>query len=196
MGTIIAVDRVPISCAGIGALLAGAHEVTARTPSDMAWLDGDPPEGVVIVVREPSTVPLITKIAKAFPDAAILALLADPVTEGYAEVLQAGATGVAALDASADDVLDVLAHAMRGLAVLPTEVVGALATRAGSPPTLDDEQRAWLQQLARGVTIAELSRIAGYSERSMYRLLAAMYTRLGANNRAEAVAAASRRGLV
>ena len=37
----------------------------------------------------------------------------------------------------------------------------------------------WLQQLAKGIPVAQLADRAGYSERAMYRLLRGLYTKTG-----------------
>jgi DNA-binding NarL/FixJ family response regulator len=48
----------------------------------------------------------------------------------------------------------------------------------------------------RGGTVQDLAGQAGYSERALYRLLHALYSRMGVSNRTEAILQASRRGLL
>ena len=55
---------------------------------------------------------------------------------------------------------------------------------------------AWLRALADGVTVASLARASGYSQREMYRLLSALYARLGVDSRTEALLRADRAGLL
>ena len=55
---------------------------------------------------------------------------------------------------------------------------------------------AWLRALADGVTVSSLARASGYSQREMYRLLAALYARLGADSRTDALLRADRAGLL
>jgi DNA-binding CsgD family transcriptional regulator len=50
--------------------------------------------------------------------------------------------------------------------------------------------------LAGGSTVAELARIAGYSERMMFRLLRALYRKLSAQNRTEALMYAQGHGWI
>lgn len=54
----------------------------------------------------------------------------------------------------------------------------------------------WLQQLARGITVADLAERAGYSERMMFRLLRTLYAELHASHRTEALIRARDRGWV
>jgi DNA-binding CsgD family transcriptional regulator len=51
-----------------------------------------------------------------------------------------------------------------------------------------------LQQLAGGITVAQLAHRAGYSERAMYRLLRGLYIKLDVKTRTEALMLARARG--
>jgi DNA-binding CsgD family transcriptional regulator len=55
---------------------------------------------------------------------------------------------------------------------------------------------AWIVELSRGSTVVALAERYGYSERVMFRRLGEVYARLGAMNRAEALVAAERFGLL
>lgn len=50
--------------------------------------------------------------------------------------------------------------------------------------------------MAKGVTIQELAKKVGYSERALYRLLHGLYGRMRVSNRTEAILQASRWGLL
>jgi len=54
----------------------------------------------------------------------------------------------------------------------------------------------WLSILANGGSVHDLAERVGYSERALYRLLHALYGRLGVSSRTEAILQASRRGLL
>ncbi|MFF0370580.1 hypothetical protein [Micromonospora sp. NPDC005087] len=85
-----------------------------------------------------------------------------------------------------------------GQTVLPAAVAVMLTGGA----VADEETRqaitaaevTWLRHLAAGMTVAELSRLAGYSERAMYRLLQGVYRQLGARSRIEAIVRAQEKG--
>ncbi|NAZ84792.1 response regulator transcription factor, partial [Kineococcus indalonis] len=131
-------------------------------------------------------------------EVAMVVLLDDPAPSQHVAALRAGARGVAHAAAPLADLLAVLSAAARGFTVLPAAVAQALClplvtTRAVDVPA---EERGWLRQLARGVSVAELAVRSSYSEREMYRLLNRAYQRLGAANRTEALLVAQRAGLL
>ena len=128
----------------------------------------------------------------------LVVLLEDPSPAQHVAALRAGARGVAHAGAPLADLIAVLSAAARGFTVLPAAVARALclplvSTRAVEVPA---EERGWLRQLARGVSVAELAVRSCYSEREMYRLLNRAYQRLGAANRTEALLLAQRAGLL
>ena len=124
-------------------------------------------------------------------------VLTEGSVQAYADALRAGATGAFSADAELDGVLRVVRSAAAGQTLLPLRVARALSRRrAGSPPELQRHERQYLRRLADGGTVAGLARSAGYSEREMYRLLSAVYARLGATNRTEALLLAERWGLL
>ena len=69
-----------------------------------------------------------------------------------------------------------------------------LATYAAQWVSTDEAD--WLRAMAAGATVAEIAVDVGYSERAMFRNLKALYTRIGARNRTEALLWASRHGLL
>jgi DNA-binding NarL/FixJ family response regulator len=83
--------------------------------------------------------------------------------------------------------------------ILPTHLLQELATIPGDDSTvaeLDQEQIEWLRALARGMTVNQLAESISYSEREVYRLLRALYDRLGVGNRTAALIWAAQRGIV
>jgi len=124
-------------------------------------------------------------------------VLPEGSVQAYTDALRAGATGAFSTDAELDHVVRVVRSAAAGQTLLPLRVAQALSRRrAGSPPQLQRHERQYLRRLADGGTVAGLARSAGYSEREMYRLLSAVYGRLGATNRTEALLLAERWGLL
>lgn len=190
------VDRVPIARAGLVTILRELGFAADGTGvDDTVWLDEER-DGCAVVVREGATLQMLEKLAAHRPDLACVAVLVDDAPEAHAEALRLGATGTVGWDAEPGLLRRVMELALLGYSVLPAEVARTFATRASSLRLIDEEQIAWLRQLARGITIAELASVVGYTERSMYRLLGALYGRLGVSNRSEAVVEASRRGLL
>ncbi len=64
------------------------------------------------------------------------------------------------------------------------------------PLGLDSSERHMLARLKAGAAIADLAAEMGHSERSMYRVLARLWDRLGVPNREEGVRKAAEEGLV
>ena len=128
---------------------------------------------------------------------AVVVVVEQVTTEASADVLQAGATGVVAMDAELGQVMGVVRAAAAGQTLLPRQVArGLCRTHAGPAPQLQANERRWLRHLADSGTVANLAAASGYSEREMYRLLGSVYTRLGAANRTEALLLAERWGLL
>ena len=78
----------------------------------------------------------------------------------------------------------------------PRGRAGAVPPGHPAAPSLTVVEQAWLRRLATGGTVAGLARSCGYSEREMYRRLSAVYQRLGARTRTEALLLAERIGLL
>ena len=125
----------------------------------------------------------------------IVVVLDRPDLTAYAVALRAGAQAAMALTSDPGALLAAVDAAAAGLSAVPVQIGKALV-EAGIDPGLADQDRHWLAELAAGDTIKRIAGRAGYSERSMYRLLAALYERLGVANRSQAVSAAARLGLL
>lgn len=64
-------------------------------------------------------------------------------------------------------------------------------SRLGGSPLSESEQD-WLSRLSRGDRTIDIARDHGYSERSLYRALSELWTRLGVQNRSEGIALATK----
>ncbi|MEU5878779.1 hypothetical protein [Spirillospora sp. NPDC047279] len=93
-------------------------------------------------------------------------------------------------DVSFTALCDAMRAIVGGYGLVPVEVLRSLAAGAvheGTARPLSDDEIGWLRQLADGVTVGRLAEWGGYSERMMFRLLAELYGRLGAENRTKAL---------
>jgi DNA-binding NarL/FixJ family response regulator len=133
---------------------------------------------------------------RASPDRPVVALTDDSDFDLVAETLRAGATSVISWDRDVRVLLSAMELAAEGLSSIETPMLGQLVSHAANPSTITDAECSWLGHLDRGLTIAELAPLAGYSERSLYRQLNGLYHRLGVHDRAGAIAEARRRGLL
>jgi DNA-binding NarL/FixJ family response regulator len=163
----------------------------AATPAALAReLDSLPPLPVVVLVPARST--------------------ADTMTAA----LRAGARGVLPDDAGGDEIAAALEAAAVGLVVVPSEQVGDLvASRAASPeasdftprprggargplPSLTPREGEILAMLAEGLPNKVIAARLGISDHTVKTHLEAVFDKLGASTRAEAVARAVRSGLL
>jgi DNA-binding NarL/FixJ family response regulator len=133
-------------------------------------------------------------------EAVVVALVAGGEADGIAHALQHGADGAARWDADPEEIARVAVSAVEGFALVPAPAAAALARRGPDwhrdRPPLDATELAWLVDLSRGASVVQLAERYGYSERAMFRRLGEVYGRLGASNRAEALVAAQRLGLL
>lgn len=67
---------------------------------------------------------------------------------------------------------------------------------ADAPRSLDTTEVAVLERLSSGTAIADIAMQLGYSERSMYRELSKLWTKLGVSNRSEGLHKATTQGLI
>ncbi|MCY3642069.1 MAG: hypothetical protein OXG41_00690 [Acidimicrobiaceae bacterium] len=67
---------------------------------------------------------------------------------------------------------------------------------AGSPGALNDEQMRLLKAVASGAAIADLATDLGYSQRSLYRALSALWRALGVPDRVQGIRKAAAEGLL
>ena len=200
----------PIYRHGLAAGLAGAGLPSAAvgTAGEAAELlsmphgrlhhlmQGDAACVIVVPFGESAAVLTAVQGARELFVAAVV-VVEQVTTEASADVLQAGATGVVAMDAELGQVLAVVRAAAAGQTLLPRQIARGLSRgSAGPAPQLQVHERRWLRHLAESGTVANLATASGYSEREMYRLLGSVYTRLGAANRTEALLLAERWGLL
>jgi DNA-binding CsgD family transcriptional regulator len=115
------------------------------------------------------------------------------------EAVLAGACSVAGWDTSPEQLVALLSAGLESRSILPTLLLQELATSNGNGSTteqLDEHQVEWLRSLAGGMTVCQLAESICYSEREVYRLLRALYDRLGVRGRTEALIWAAQHGIV
>lgn len=188
----------PVYARGLQTVLNDGGAV-ATVASDLAQtrvlLAG--PQPLVVIVPDLADVTALLPDDPASARHAVVLLVDEGTPDTCADALRAGATGVITPLDEPQDVLAALRGAGRGQTVLARSVVQALCRPpALRQPSLSEAEHAWLRRLAAGGTVAGLARSCGYSEREMYRRLSAVYTRLGARTRTEALLAAERSGLL
>jgi DNA-binding NarL/FixJ family response regulator len=168
---------------------------------DQGWEvvgEGSEPDVAVVACRAGDE---CEQVARWSAIAAIVVALVDPLdAKTLAHATGHGAAVATAWTASPERIVEVAEAVLRGDFLVPVEVGRELAAVGPDPhetrPQVTAVEAGWLRTLAAGATVAELAEDAGYSERSMFRHLAAIYGTLGAANRFEALLAAERLGLL
>ena len=113
--------------------------------------------------------------------------------------LDAGASGFVGKDAPAEEVVAAARHAAANpRAFTARDLAGAMQRRMSAPagPKLSPREREVLDLLVDGLAIAQIARRLYISESTAKTHVANIYEKLGAGNRAQAVMAAVRLGLV
>jgi len=153
---------------------------------------------LVVTVDDDASLRDLEELQVRVPGLLSVVLLAQASTWGYARALSR-CTGAVPVDAEVEDLVTAVRAASRECAIVPTRVARQLAVGMApdeAAPALGEQQVGWLRELVNGATVGSLARSAGYSEREMYRLLSALYARLGVTTRTEALLRADRWGLL
>ncbi|HVW33448.1 MAG TPA: response regulator transcription factor [Acidimicrobiia bacterium] len=192
-------DHNPIFRLGLGAcleppfLLAGESARFSPQP-DLTRTD--------ILVFELDTAGLPTALRLARDSSLILvAIAASADDELLVEAIEAGVTGaLLRTDANPNTFLHTLRSAAAGNGSLPTAVLGRLLSRprvglrgAGD---LTDRELGVLRLLSKGESTRQIAEDLCYSEKTVKNIVHDVLVRMNCRNRAQAVALATRRGLI
>jgi DNA-binding NarL/FixJ family response regulator len=149
-----------------------------------------------VVLRSESDAPLVAEWRHRVAGCPIVAVLPTLRPALVERVIAAGAAGVIGCCANPEELAETVHAAIAGKTVLPYDVVRGLTADAERARGVSTEERAWLKALADGATVADLAGRFAYSERQLYRRLGALYGRLGAGGKTEALLRAERAGLL
>jgi two-component system nitrate/nitrite response regulator NarL len=130
-------------------------------------------------------------------------LLVSAITEGAIvfKALQEGAAGYLSKDARRSEVIDAVIKVARGETVVPPELAAGLVDqirlRADSPaPALTDREMEVLRRFATGLSIPQVAAELYLAPSTVKTHTQRLYEKLGVSDRAAAVAAAMRLGLL
>lgn len=172
----------------------------ADEPEDLLQWASSHRHGVVVIsLTCPQDLSLVSSLRRLRNGLVIAALLPDARPCDYRAALQAGASAPVARDAPVDEIVAVIQQALDRRTLLPVDVAHRIVSDAEVAPEatrLSSEEIDWLRAMAGGLTIEQLADEAGYSRRTMFRILRDLYRRMGATSRTEALLQATRWGLL
>jgi two-component system NarL family response regulator len=155
------------------------------------------PDVTVVDLRMPRMdgVQLAAALCAQAADARILVLTNYVGDEDIFQALKAGARGYLTKESSGEELLSAIRALHGGERFLPPSIVERISQRRGQQE-LTRRERQVLEQLADGASNREVAEQFGIGERTVGLYVSSILSKLGARSRTEAVAIASRRGLL
>jgi len=161
------------------------------------------PDVVLMDLRMPggSGVDAIRELTRRGARAKVLVLTTYDTDSDTLPAIEAGATGYLLKDAPRDELFTAVRAAAEGRTVLSPAVASRLVHAVRAPATggnepLSAREREVLALVARGTSNREIARELFISEATVKTHLTHLYTKLGVNDRAAAVAVAYDRGIL
>jgi DNA-binding NarL/FixJ family response regulator len=162
------------------------------------------PDVVFMDVRMPGIggIEATRKIRDVSPNTRVILFTVDESRNAISEAIQAGVSGYLLKDASAEELVDAAKHAIEGKAVIHPQLTRAfieevqLAEKRPDVAPLSKRETEILQKVAFGATTKEVARDLDISPHTVKTHLERIFEKLGANDRAQAVAIAIRSGIV
>ena len=141
-------------------------------------------------------------IREVVPEAKVVLFTVDESRAAIAEAIQAGVSGYLLKDSSAEELVNAARLAMEGKAVIHPKLTRAFieevqsVDKRGQEAPLSKRETQILQKVAYGATTKEVAEELGISPHTVKTHLERVFEKLGASDRAQAVAIAIRKGLV
>jgi len=135
------------------------------------------------------------RLIGAHPDAHIVMLTMGEDPEGVARAVSAGARGFLSKDASREEVATTVALALASR-TQPSAAAGTRSRPAGTPPSLTERELQVLDGMSRGRSNGEIGRELFLSEDTVKTHARRLFRKLGAADRAQAVAMGFRWGFL
>ena len=205
---VLIVDDHPVTRDGLRAALGTADDVevvgeAANGEDAIEAVEAFKPDVVFMDVRMPGMTGIqATKIIKErVPDTKIILFTVDESRASLAEAIQAGVSGYLLKDVGIDELVNAARLSLEGKAVIHPALTQAfieevhLADHRPEAP-LSKREIEILQRVAYGATTKEVADQLGISPHTVKTHLERIFEKLGANDRAQAVAIAIRQGIV
>ena len=205
---VLIVDDHPVTRQGLRSALATSKdvEVVGEASSGDEAVEAVKqlqPHVVFMDVRMPgmSGIEATKEIREAAPDTKVILFTVEESRAAIADAIRAGVSGYLLKDVSAGELIQAAKLALEGKAVIhPTltrafiEEVQYVEQRPETP--LSRRESQILQKVAYGATTKEVAHDLSISPHTVKTHLERIFEKLGANDRAQAVAIALRKGLV
>ncbi|MEO6821888.1 MAG: response regulator transcription factor [Candidatus Nanopelagicales bacterium] len=202
MTTILVCDDAPLAREAVRRAIGGVpgvERVTAAGSGEevLARYPFERPDLVLMDVRMPGIggVEASRRLVAAHPDAAVLMMTMGEDPDGVARAVGNGARGYVAKDASREEVAATVSLALAA----GREAVGPRSVRTrpiGSPPTLTEREQQVLDGMSRGKSNAEIGQELFLSEDTVKTHARRLFRKVGAADRAQAVALGFRWGFL
>ncbi len=142
----------------------------------------------------------LPRLAEIMPAARVLVLTAYTTDERVFGALKAGAAGYLLKGTPAAEIVRAIRDVHAGGSALEPTVAARVVAAVGAPHRVSTElsprEREVLALLAEGLPTKQIARSLGITERTVKFHVASLFAKLGASNRAQAVALAARRKLL
>jgi DNA-binding NarL/FixJ family response regulator len=198
---ILIVDDHPVTREGLTAALEMTEEVVVVGEAGsgeeaIEKVGQERPDVVFMDVRMPgmSGIEATKAIRSASPDTRVILLTVDESRASISEAIQAGVSGYLLKDASPDELVNAARLAVEGKAVIHPTLTRAfieevqLAEKQPETAALSKREKEILQKVAYGATTKEVAKDLGISPHTVKTHLERIFEKLGANDRAQAVA--------
>jgi DNA-binding NarL/FixJ family response regulator len=206
---IMIVDDHPVTREGLHAALDvedGVEVIGEAGSGEQAIEDAGElrPDVVFMDVRMPGMggIEAARAIRQASPETKVILVTVDESRASISEAIQAGVSGYLLKDTSPDELVNAARLAVEGKAVIHPQLTRAFieevqtAEKKGDAAALSRREKEILQKVAYGATTKEVAHDLGISPHTVKTHLERIFEKLGANDRAQAVAIAIRTGLV
>jgi DNA-binding NarL/FixJ family response regulator len=183
-------DEPDFEVAGSAGSAEDALALAARVHPDVILLDLELP-GM-------GGIEAIPRLAASAPDARVLILTAYDTDERVLGAVKAGARGYLLKGAAAGEIAQAIRAVHGGGSYLASRVAAKVLRQMRAPrrSALSARERAVLRLVADGLTSRQIGRQLSITERTVKFHIRSLLNKLGAENRAQAVAKAAERGLL
>jgi two-component system response regulator DegU len=209
MMRVLIVDDHPVTRDGLRSALSTSKDVEivgeASTGQEAVDAAKDlSPDIVFMDVRMPgmSGIEATRVIRENTPDAKVILFTVEESRASVADAIRAGVSGYLLKDVSAAELIQAAKLALEGKAVIHPSLTRAFIEEfehirePQKEIPLSRRESEILQKVAYGATVKEVARDLGISPHTVKTHLERIYEKLGANDKAQAVAIALRKGLV